>query len=279
MLSAVRVRNSKNNKFIDAYVGDRTSQGGFTLKGFDGLGPAGAQIAYSEYALLPGGSFHSANTGIRNPVLTIGLSPRYDTGDTVLSLRKQLYSVLKPGQRVTLSLYFDGTYTSYISGYVERVEPNIFTAEPTLQVSIICVSPYFQAPSLISEVWKAGTTKTITYLGDVDETGFTLVVQLKNASTTMVKVTDPDTSYALTVNVSPAITLNQQVVFDTRKGSKGVSLVDSSGVIIRNLMGELTVDKGWPSLSEGVNKLLITHTSGANLADVAMDYREQYLGY
>jgi hypothetical protein len=118
------------------------------VRNIDGLGPVKANLSSSPYSTGRGEFFQGSSTGTRNIVLTLGLNPDW-VDQTVSSLRRLLYSYFMTEQWVKLRFFMDDHPTVDIEGIVEGCEPNIFSQDPELQVSIICHQPDFVEPDVI----------------------------------------------------------------------------------------------------------------------------------
>lgn len=115
----------------------------YIIKRIDGLGPVKAEVVSSENASDPGNTFLSARDGQRNVVITMGFAPKKITGKTVEGLRRELKSVLMPKTRVEM-LFADDVLGQYnLIGTVETHEPDIFSKDPEVVISILCDDPYF----------------------------------------------------------------------------------------------------------------------------------------
>ena len=89
-----------------------------------------------------------------------------------------LYKYLLPEQWTRLRFFSDHLPTVDIAGVVETFEPNIFSQDPEIQVSILCPKPDFvdiEATFLTGTVDSGGTIDEleIDYIGTV-ATGFEL---------------------------------------------------------------------------------------------------------
>ena len=114
------------------------------IRGIDGLGPVKADIASTQYGLIDGEFYTGGTVGKRNMVVTVGLNPDWED-QTISSLRQELYKYFMPKRHVTTRFYADHMETVEIEGYVESVEPNMFSNEPEMQISILCPYPHFKA--------------------------------------------------------------------------------------------------------------------------------------
>ena len=112
------------------------------IRNIDGLGPVKASINTAPFGAIDGEAYRGSSMGKRNIVISFGLNPNW-SDETVGSLRQSLYDFFMPKMSTRLRLYSDELPTCDISGYVESCEPNIFSKDPDVQVSIICPDPDF----------------------------------------------------------------------------------------------------------------------------------------
>lgn len=273
MLTKVRIYNEAD-EYLELPLGLNPALGGYAIRSIDGLGPVKAEVSYSNYALLPGGVFHSANTGVRNIVIRAGYEPNYSENQTVQSMRKALYSIAMPGRKVKLYFYDDGVWTYWIDGYVETHEPLIFTNDPEVQISIICVDTDFANPNVLTQSGSTGANINVDYLGSAPR-GFTVFVTLTtDVSWVQVRRTLSPVNHAIVIN--KALVSGSRVRIQLTKGSKRASLINSSGVILENLTGYLSVVNDWPELTQGNNVILVNQSVGSS--PVTLEYRNHYLG-
>jgi hypothetical protein len=112
------------------------------IHNIEGLGPVKAEIATTPSGTARGETYQGSSTGKRNIVLTLGLSPNWST-QTMSSLRNLLYAYFMTQQWCKLRFYSDELPTTDIEGYVESFDPNMFSQDPEIQVSIINEKPDF----------------------------------------------------------------------------------------------------------------------------------------
>lgn len=273
MLSKVRIYNEAD-EYLEFPLGVSPTSGGYSIRSIDGLGPVKAEVSYSDYALLPGGVFHSANTGIRNIVLRAGYTPDYASNQTVQSMRKDLYSIAIPGRKVRLYFYDDGVWTYWIDGYVETHEPSIFTIDPEVQISILCVDTTFASPNNTSLTGVSGTNTIIQYAGDAPR-GFIFEATLGSA-VTWFQVRRHVSGGNQIVQVNRALAAGSRIRIQLERGYKGASLVNSSGMVLENLMGRLQIVNDWPELIKGTNSIGVSASAGT--VSYKITYRDHYLG-
>lgn len=154
MIKAINVTNHKNNslylELADPY------KTGIAIKSITGLGPNKADINATEYASSDGSMYNSSYVNNRNIVFMFQLLEDPETC-LVEDTRHRVYKYFPLKKKITIAIDTDSR-TYAIDGYVESVEPDIFQKEEVLQVSVICVNPWF-----------IGNTKTYVYNGpDID---------------------------------------------------------------------------------------------------------------
>ena len=102
-----------------------------------GLNPPPAQINTTNIAGIDGSKFNSAKLDTRNIVIMLKLN-----GD-VEGNRLALYQMFRTKEECRF-YYSNGRRDVAIPGYVETVECDLFTNAEIMQVSIICMYPYFR---------------------------------------------------------------------------------------------------------------------------------------
>lgn len=117
---------------------------GLIVKDITGIGPVKANINTTELAISDGSIFNSARATSRNIVFSFQLVEDKET-NLVETVRQRTYKYFPLKKMLTLIFKTDHR-TAAIQGYVESNEPDIFQQDETIQVSIVCPSPYFYTP-------------------------------------------------------------------------------------------------------------------------------------
>src|SRR5450756_451910 len=167
MLTMVEITNQRNGTLqlplLDASAG-------YVVRDVEGLSPVKATLTSSSMAQEDGAQPQNATRTTRNILLKIGLEPDYVTND-VQSLRSDLYDYFMPKSNVQVGLYLDDTLYAITSGQVESFDNVLFSADPEVDISIICYDPDFYAPtsSVLSTLTVPNTNvTTISYPGSSD---------------------------------------------------------------------------------------------------------------
>lgn len=149
----------------------------YVVSNIEGLGPVKAEISSSTYAPLDGGVYQSSRVGYRNIVISVQYRPDYSAGATTQSLRRDLYAFFPPERPVRLHFVDSEFPEVYIDGYVESHEPTIFSKDPEVSISILCMDPYFSEKTETVLNGTAGTNLVKPYSGTAP-TGFRFLMTL-----------------------------------------------------------------------------------------------------
>lgn len=145
MLTSIRTYDELGNYLLKLPVTENDSSSPYKIVNASGLGPVQATISTSTYAGLDGAILQATRVGARNIVLTIGYRPDHQSNHTIQNLRRDLYKYFAPKSEVRLRLYQDDYSDMTITGTVESHEPNMFSDDPEVVVSIMCEDPHFKA--------------------------------------------------------------------------------------------------------------------------------------
>jgi Phage tail protein len=230
------------------------------IRNIEGLGPVKADIASTPFATGRGELYQGVSVPKRNIVLTLGLNPNY-ASQSMASLRQLLYAYFMPENWARYRFISDELPTVFINGIVESFEPNIFSQDPEIQVSIICPKPDFidVNTTLLSGTVDDGTTETtVNYLGTVP-TGFELKIQ---PSATLASYSGDLTIKNVvrgeeqifkiqSVNVDSSMYVDLNTVRASRY-VYNVSPVDESAI---DILAKIARNPVWPELNSGENVL------------------------
>lgn len=132
-----------------------------------------------------GVKFFTMSQNTRTIVLKIGLNPSYSEGETFQEMREKIYKAVAGGRNplVNFDLMDGSTIKSTIQGTISKVESDIFTNSPSVQVTLTCPSPLFSAPEPIEvdvESLPSGTIEIVMTDGTAP-TGFEAEVTFTHA--------------------------------------------------------------------------------------------------
>ena len=142
MLKEVTITNYLNESVIYTFEGPTIDDpSGLLITEIKGLGPPKADINMTELATADGAIFNSARLDKRNIVI----EALYTYASDIEEARLKTYQFFPIKKPVTVRVK-TGVRTAEAVGYVESNEPNIFKNDASMQVSIVCESPFFLSP-------------------------------------------------------------------------------------------------------------------------------------
>lgn len=137
MINSVTVRNFRDEE-ITITLSEAEPAHGLIIKEIKGLGPSNANINTTDFATVDGSMFNSARMTERSIDITLLLTFAPDI-ETSRQRTYKYFPIKKP-----VTLIFDTTNRfAKITGYVEKNEPDVFSKEESLTITILCDNPYF----------------------------------------------------------------------------------------------------------------------------------------
>ena len=272
MLTTIEVRNSAG-ELLTLSLEDVTN--GLYIEDIDGLGPVKTNIATSQSATSPGGTYQSSRRDMRNILLKLGLEPDYSVED-VQSLRERVYNYFMTDEHVKLRFIDSLPRTVDIEGRVESCEPDIFSKEPVVNVSILCFKPDFINTTTL-ELEGASVNDSVETLVAYPGTAKAGVVFTINIDRTVSEITiyhrAPDDTIK-TFELSASLALGDIVT---------ISSIPNDKYVRRNRLGTVTSllngrgsNSDWIQLSKGNNYIRVYITGDP--IDYSMDYTPRYGG-
>jgi hypothetical protein len=229
------------------------------IRDIDGIGPVKADIATTPFASGRGELYQGSTTPNRNIVLTLGFNPDWDGQQTMASLRQILYRYLMPQNWTKLRFFSQELPDVDIEGYVESFDPNIFSQDPEIQVSIICPKPDFieADATTYNGVVDDGTLEFVfDYAGTID-TGYELRIDTtvdKPSYTGDITLTHTAFAEDQVFEATPVtVDGSKYFLMSSVRNSKRVSNVYKADGTIDNLLARMTTDSVWPELRPGEN--------------------------
>lgn len=268
MLSILEVRTEFDSLLELSLLADviNTPDSPLQIRNIGGLGPVKANINTTPYGSFTGESYNGSSVGKRNIVISIGFNPNW-VGQTIESLRALLYQYFMPESFVNLRFLSSHLPTVEINGYIESMEPNIFSKDPEVQISIICPEPDFVS---VTAVTVDGVTNTdtsdvtiINYAGSIPG-GFKLTIGYDtdhpfydqgDFAVRIVAPQDSSLNFSGTLNLHPVI---KHIELSTIPGNKYINeIIGASGSNTETIIQSITDDSVWPKLKPGANSFVV----------------------
>lgn len=280
MLTKLEVRNS-NVSIPPLPISN--SMGPIQIRDIDGLGPVTATVNSTKYAEIDGEEYTGSTLPKRNIVLKLGFNPDWAT-QTMTDLRHALYQYFMTKQKVNLRFYSDELPTVEINGVVESFEPNLFSKDPEIVISIVCTKPDFVdlVATVVPGVALAlpdGAATIINYSGSV-ETGFLLNVVASVAAPTLngeVDVINTVGGDTIVFGLTVQINSTKYLQLSTLQGFKYAKTIPTGVGSPVSILGDVFDETEWAFyLQPGVNHFRVLSATPGQTWD--LHYYNRYGG-
>lgn len=151
MIKSVTITNYLGES-VKIVLTEANPEHGMIIKSINGLGPAKANINGTDLATQDGSLFNSARLDKRNIVMQILLTAAPD----IETSRQRTYKYFPIKKPLEFLIELDNRIAKTV-GYVETNEPDIFSKEEEMTISLICEYPYFYSAG------ENGTNTTVFY--------------------------------------------------------------------------------------------------------------------
>jgi Siphovirus-type tail component, C-terminal domain len=226
--------------------------GGYIVRDIQGLDPVKATLTSSQLAQMDGAQPQNARREARNILMKLGLEPDY-VSTSVAGLRSGLYDYFMPKSAVTVGFHFDGVLFGKTDAIVESMDNNMFSADPQVDISLICYDPDFYAPDpTVMTGLTVGdlTTRVVPYQGSSD-TGVRFTLTFPDAATELrLYNTRPDNVINI-LTVMGTFLAGDILTIDTSPGHKQVT-VTRAGLTF-SVLYWMDHSSTWISLTRGDN--------------------------
>jgi len=232
------------------------------IRDITGLEPVKADISSTGLATGRGETLQGSSTGKRNIVMKLGLNPDWEE-QTMTSLRHQLYRYFMPEQWTKLRFFSDELPVVDIEGIVESFEPNMFSQDPEVQISVLCHQPDFiEADATIyNGVVDDGTLELeFDYIGNV-ETGLEVRVDrtpdnVAYSGDVIFTLRSPEDPQILEVT-GVVIDHTQYLKISSVPRNKRVQVISVVDGAPTNILAKMTPASIWPIVKPGLNVLSV----------------------
>lgn len=271
MLTKVEINTSGGN-LLSLPLSDISN--GYKIIDIQGLDPVKATLVSSSTANMDGAQYHSSRRETRNIILKVGFKASAST--SISYLRTKLYNYFMPKSAINLLFYTSDGLILNISGRIETCESDMFSKEPTTNISIICFDPDFisSVETQINGYTVIGNTNaSIMYDGNV-ETGiiFKLYVNRSVSEFTIYHI--PPNGTLRQLDFAASLINNDVLTISTTPGSKSVVL-SREGLDTSILFG-MSPQSNWIQLEKGLN-LIRVYLEGDSLP-YTITYNKRYGG-
>lgn len=279
----------------------RPEGSGLIIRKVDGLGPVKATVNLTSVVGLDVSTVNSTSLDPRNIVFDIELMAQ----PTIEVTRRLSYNFFQLRKLVKLEVVTD-TITFTTEGIVESNEPDIFSQNESVAISIICGNPYLIGAQWISEdfssviaqfefEWENGlglnelelstrSTSNARIFENIGDPDVGVVFKLKFTgpvtSPRIVKMIGGDAlkidSAKLSTIAGGGIVAGDEIHLSTIVGDRYARLYRTGATI--NILGAIDPTSNWLQLSKGKTELKLEANSGVNNIQMLADYPVYYNG-
>jgi len=255
----------------------------------DGLTPPDADITSSTLANMHGEKFKSSKIGVRNVVINLRLQGNVEEN------RIALYDFFDNGEEVKI-YYQNGMRNVFIDGYCEKVDSDFFSKDEEMQISIVCLSPFWKNINTtridISQVFD-----NFEFPFAIEKEGISFSDYFENREVNIINSGEVETGVKITLTtstnniVNPVIynvhtreflklntniDIGDKIIINTNKGEKSITKI-SNGIPV-NEINSLGNDSTWLQLSKGSNLFTYQSEENQNSLRVVFEFNNLYKG-
>lgn len=300
MIKAITVTNHLNQSIRLELT--RPELSGFIIEKIKGLGPAKAQLNFTEMVTMDGGLDNSARLETRD----IELSLIFLEHPTIEDTRHLSYKYFPIKRNVTFRVETDKRICE-ATGRVEENVPDIFSKKEGCSITILCGDPYFYSveeekdvchgvnplfefpfennsltePLIeFGEIFK-NREHNIYYQGDI-EIGMVITIHAIGPASG-IRIYNMKTGGILTINddrivdiMGSGIQAGDDIIINTNRGKKGIYIL--RGGVTTNILNSLERPIRWFQLSTGHNPFVYQADKGLTNLVFTISYKTIYEG-
>lgn len=255
----------------------------------DGLTPPDADITSSTLANMHGEKFKSSKIGVRNVVINLRLQGNVEEN------RIALYDFFDNGEEIKV-YYQNGMRNVFIDGYCEKVDSDFFSKDEEMQISIVCLSPFWKNINTtridISQVFD-----NFEFPFAIEKEGISFSDYFENREVNIINSGEVETGVKITLTtstnniVNPVIynvhtreflklntniDIGDKIIINTNKGEKSITKI-SNGIPV-NEINSLGNDSTWLQLSKGSNLFTYQSEENQDALRIVFEFNNLYKG-
>lgn len=300
MIKAITIINHLNESIRLELT--RPELSGFVVKEIKGLGPAKAQVNFTEMATMDGGLDNSARLETRD----IDLSLIFLEHPTIEDTRHLSYKYFPIKRKVTFRVETD-TRICQTTGIIEENVPEIFSKQEGCSISILCADPYFYSVNdeedicygitpLFEFIYENNSlTQPLTEFGEIVknrefdifyegdlEIGFIINIHAIGKASG-IRIVNRKTGDIITINddriieiMGSGIQEGDDLILNTNRGEKSLKILRDG--VTTNILNALERPVNWFQLSKGHNPYVYQANKGLTNLIFTVTYRIIYEG-
>ena len=256
-LTSVQMLSPDSSEPITFNVRDANADDRYSVRTILGLDADEIISKYYGTGLVSGKKMYDMRLKPREVVVRIVLNPDVRIGETVGTVRDNLYKAISARRsgNVTLQFKSGATVIASLFGFITKFEVPYFTKLPEVQITVNCDDPTFRAINPVVMEPEEMSALNPTFVPDSLSTaphGFTFQVTMTGtlASFTIQDVpTTPDWTWVVTP--SGGFLSGDQLFFSSEFSNKYCYMI--RGATTTHLMDKISLNSIWPTIFPGQN--------------------------
>lgn len=301
MIKSITITNFLDDS-ITITLDDPEPEHGLMIQSIEGLGPPHASVNTTTLATMDGSIFNSSKIEERIIILTLRLTE--SENGTIEDARQLTYRYCPIKKPLIFEVKTDNRTVQTV-GYVASNEPDIFSENETVVISITCPSSYWETkeetittfsgiePVFEFEFSNESTTQSLLEFGDIQtskerniyyegdsEVGVTITIHVVEDEVQNVSIYNTETREAMKILTSKLpdgkFVAADDLIICTVKGSKKIQLLRDGEYT--NVLNCLDKDSDWFLLNKGANLFAYTADYGMENIEFSVANKVLYAG-
>lgn len=258
-VTSVEIHASNSSNFITLSFKDPTHQNKFNVKDILGLDADEITPKFYSNSGVSNQKYYELGIRKRDVVVLISLNPNYAEGQSVSSLRDELYKLIASSRTGAVEIRFKNgeAVVAAITGFVTKYETVHFSQTPEVQMTVNCSDAMLKAIDEIS-VPVVGLDSQATVVTDDISTaphGFRFGVKFTGniADFSIQDLAAPTWAFEINLTGSPLVqfTPEDELHFSSEQNNRYLYLVRDLRII--HLVDRIIPTSVWPVLFPGAN--------------------------
>lgn len=251
----------------------------FRVTDIQGLGPVTAELNSTPFGVRAGEAPGSKIIGKRNIVISLQPNPDWAV-ESITTLRQELYKYFLPASDVILEFESEELPDVHITGTVESMEPNQFSEDPEIQISVLCFDPPFVSEvegSVSGEFTEAATPTEITNAG-TEYVGFVMTIETPGAGSygdDLTLYVNDESNKLVIFDVD--LNKDNKYILNTISGQRSITAYDELTDLTTSVLNHIDPPINWLQLAPGVNQFY-ARTDDGTPVDFTLEFQNLYGG-
>lgn len=261
-IDSVELHPAGSSEVVVMSFRDPSRSNPYNVKAISGLDAQ--DIVSRYYSGSEGSAKYNLALEKREPVILIGLNPRYDQGENPAILRDALYKMIASSRTGLIQMQFKNgsVIVAAVSGFISKMEAPQFSKSQEVQLTITCRDPMLRSLTPV-ELDVSSLDPGETEIDDILSTaphGFkfqvTVTPPYNISSVTMYDTDDGGSSWIFVVSPSGGFLPGDVFYFSSEHNDKYVYMERDDETIF--LADKIAPGSIWPIMFPGMNKFTIS---------------------